>query len=807
MAITTTVVNRPTTFLIIFLLLVAFGVYTSLNLAIDLLPDINLPILVVVTSYEGAGPEEVEKAVTRILESQLSNVSNLEQITSTSSEGSSFVLMEFTFGTDMAEASNDVRDRLEFVKDFMPEDATTPQIFKFDPSMFPILRLKVAGNRTPEDLRELSENLIQPRLEQIEGVALATINGGRQRIVEAAIPQNRLEAYGLNFSQIRAALLANNTQITAGTLTQGDTNYLVLTSGEFISIDQIRNTVITYKYSPPSARHPAGKTVAVRLRDIADVGDSYRERDSSVYINGEPGVFITIQKQSGKNSVQVADRVMEKIPEINAALPKGIEIGVVSNSTRFIRSSLQEVSSSALLGIVLAVLILLIFLRSIKSTVIIAFSIPISLVITLMFMYFFNLTLNMMTLAGLALGVGMLVDNSIVILENIYRYREKGTKLPASAILGTQEMILAITASTLTTICVFLPLAVFRSQLDIYGEMFSGLAFTVVISLLSSLVVALVLVPILSSKYIRLATRYEIVLPPLLDRVDKSMGRFFTAFENGYKRVLRWVLSHRKISLGLTGLVFLASLFIIPIVGVELMPAQEEDTVNINIELPIGTALDVTEGVVFRMEELIKQEQIPYEDLVLLVGQRGMFGFVSTTSTNKAVVTINLPPADKRSIGSIEVQERLRKYFNDFPDTKFTFGREGGGGGFNTNPVVITFKSEDLGLAKSTALEVLDLLKGSVPEATEPTLNLQEGLPQLELIINREKAAALGLNMATIGQELRANIDGITAGKYRTGGSEYDIVLILDKQSRNQLPDLDKIFVVNYAGQRIAVSS
>ncbi|MFW5747251.1 MAG: efflux RND transporter permease subunit, partial [bacterium] len=483
MSLSRRVVNRPTTFLIIFALLVGFGLYVATDMAIDLFPDIEPPILVVFANYSGAGPEEVEQTVTRPMESALSNVSNIDRISSTSTEGSSQVMIEFTYGTDMSEASNDVRDKLEFVRDALPDEVTSPMIFKFDPALLPILYLQVTANRSPEDLRQLAVDTIAPRIEQIDGVALASVDGGREKVIRVDVPQNRLEAYDLNLTQIQNIIRGNNMQVSAGNITEGNIKYLVRTSGEFTAVDELKNTVVAYKGSPPTPQKPDSAMVAVRLRDIADVYEGYRDPDSLVYVNGEPGVFVIVQKQSGTNSVQVADTVIAEMAEIEKSLPSGVDLVVRSNTTEIVKDSLESVSSSAILGGILAVIILFVFLRSIKSTLLVAVAIPVSLVLTLMFMYFFDLTLNLMTLTGLALGVGMLVDNSIVIIENIYRYREKGAKLHASAILGSQEMTTAITASTLTTVLVFLPMVVFRNRLDFIGEMISGLALTVVISL------------------------------------------------------------------------------------------------------------------------------------------------------------------------------------------------------------------------------------------------------------------------------------------------------------------------------------
>ena len=808
MSISKRVVGRPTTVFIIFVLILGFGLYSSSDLAIDLFPEINPPVLILFTNYEGAGPEEVERSITRPLEGQLSNVSNIENISSTSSEGSSQVQLEFTFGTDMTEATNEVRDRLELVKDILPEEATTPQIFKFDPSLIPILQLEVSGNRTPEELRQIAENTVQPRIEQIEGVALANVAGGRERVVRIEIPQNRLQAYNLNFTQIASVLRGNNVQISAGNITEGNTSYLIRTAGEFDSIDEIRNTVISYR-SVPSTNPATGEATpatGIRLRDIANVYDGYRDESNAVYINGEPGVFVSVQKQSGTNSVQVADNVMNRLERINAALPTGVEVAVVEDTTTLIRDSLADVSSSAVLGGVLAVLILFIFLRSIKTTLVIAVAIPASIIVTLMLMYFAGLTLNLMTLTGLALGIGMLVDNSIVILENIYRYREKGAKLTSSSILGSQEMITAITASTLTTVFVFLPLALFRAQLEVIGELFSDLAFTVVISLLSSLAVAVFLIPVLTSRYLPVYSRRQRPLRGWLRSLDGAMARGFTGLDNAYKRSLAFSLRHKWLILLVVFGSFVGSLFMIPMTGFEFTPQQEEDSVQLNVEMPIGTRLELTRSVLQQLEATVREEVEAFEDIIIEAGTASFFGLGSNNS-NAGSLTVTLPAFDQRVESAQEVQQILRSHFDSFPGAVFEFGDGGGGGGFNAAPIEITLRSEDRELMRNSANRIIELIEQEVPAATEPSANLSEGLPQVEIVIDRQKAYQLGLNVASVGQEVRANIDGITAGRYRSGGGEYDILLLLEERGRDQIPDLQRIIVNNQFGQQIPVSS
>ncbi len=800
-----TVVSRPTSVAILFIVVLLLGVYSFTGIAVDLFPEINPPILVVITNYTGSGPQEVETQITRPLESALSNVSNIEKITSTSSLGTSTIQVNFIWGTDMAEAANEVRDRLEFVKRLLPEEAGTPTIFKFDPSLLPIMNLTLKGNRTPEELRELAERIVQPRLEQVEGVAQAAVSGGRTPAVMVEVPQNRLEAYNLTLSQIAQALRLQNAELSGGQIKEGNLNYVVRTAGAFNSLEEIKNTIIATRGTPQTGFR------TIRLLDVATVTESYRPEDGVVYINGLPGVEISVLKQSGTNSVAVADAVLARLNAIQRELPAGVQIAVLTNSTNFIRTSLNQVGNTAFTGALLAVIILFLFLRNIKSTVIIAIAIPISVILTLMMMYYFGLTLNIMTLTGLVLGIGMLVDNSIVILENIYHYREKGTKPVPAAVLGTTEMILPISASTLTTIVVFLPIILFQSQLGIFGEFFKGLAFTVIISLVSSLATAILLVPVLSSKYLVIDTRFQRPPTGLFKFLDDAVGRVLEGMNILYEKSLRLVLKNRlsKILtiLGVIG-ILVASFALIPLTGIELIPNQGQDAVNVSVELPVGTRLEVTKDTVFQLEEAVRRELDGlYENLIVRAGGRALFG-LGAVRTNTGRITITLPPAGIRKITSREVQNRLRPYFNDYPSAVFSFTQGGGGGpGFGASPIDIVIKALDLDTLATTGLQILDLVKEKVPEVTEPKLNLLQGLPQLDVTVRRDRLSDLGLNAFSVGQEVRASIDGVTASRYRVAGREKDIVVILDAQDRQLTRDLSRIFLVSPNGQRVSLSN
>ena len=801
------IVNRPTTVLIIFLLLIGLGFFAFINLHIDLYPEINPPYLVVVTVYTGASPEEIERTLIRPQEAALSTVSSLEKVTSTSSKGMGMVIMQFTYGTDLADASNSVRDALERIRTYRPAGADSPMIFKFDPSMIPIMALTVRGNRSQEELREIAENTIVPRIEQTPGVATASINGGREKIIKVEIPQSRLEAYGLTVTQIQQMLAANNSQVAAGTITEEGMSYILTTIGEYQSLEEIRNTVISYQGGGLVNGKPMPRSVY--LRDLANVYEGYHDQTSTVLVNGIPSVIMMVQKQSGKNSVQTARDLRHRLVRIQQEIPGDIEITERFNTTDIIENSINQVSSTAISGAILAILILFVFLRSIKPTVIIGIAIPVSLIITIMTMYFAGLTLNLMTLAGLVLGIGMLVDNSIVILENIYHYREKGAKLKPAAELGTAEMLIAIAASTITTICVFAPLVMFKNLLEMGGEMFAGLAFTVVISLSVSLFVAIFLVPVLSSHYLPLVTRKQKPLTGPLVGIDNKIGGFLLWLDEEYRRAVRRVLKHKLWVIIILGVLFFASLVVaFKVIGYEFMPQQEEDNVAISATLPMGTALSQTESTLQQLQGIVEQEidRSAYKEIILNAGGGGMFS--RSGGTHSGSLRISLVDYKKRVISAEEIKTRLRPHFNKFPGVSFTFsgGFRGGGMGAG-NPIDIVLRTDDLVKGKAIADRIADLIREKIPEATEPTVDLLDGLPQIEIEINREKLYALGLNTYTVGNELKAAVDGITATKYKTAGKEYDVVLILAEADRSTRPALDQVFVNSQIAGRVPFSS
>ncbi|OQY37710.1 MAG: hypothetical protein B6229_07875 [Spirochaetaceae bacterium 4572_7] len=720
MRITETVVNRPIAVVILFALFIGLAAFLVPNIPVELFPDMERPIVMVQTIYKGAGPEDVERNITEVLEKQLSNVSDLESISSTSSEGKSIVKLEFSFSKDLDDATTDI-------------------------------------------------------------------------IVRVDVSENRLEAYNMTLSNVAGKLSAQNYQLGSGSIEDGEREFLIRTDEEFDSLDEIKNVIIATINS--TADDPGQ---IVRLKDVATVIKTYADENNRVYINGNPGITIQITKESDANSVSVSDAVQNNIASINKGLPVGVELIILSDSSSSIRSTMDTTYSSLIQGIILAMLVLFLFLRTWGSTIIIGLSIPISIFITILFMYFMDLSINLMTLTGLILGLGMVVDCSIVILENIFRYRLRGTKLTAAAVLGSKEMISAITASTLTTICVFIPIILFADDLGMIGQIFTALSYTIIIALSVSLLVAITLVPTLSAHFITLNTRVQKPLKnKVIKAIDSKMERGFDLLDLGYKKILRQILNHKVKVLVLTLLIFIASLIQFSSLGIILAPPMSEDSLTISMELPLGTSLDETEYETMQLVSLIENEIGGYENIIVTIGG---------SLTNEASVELVLPSFDEQTVTVNQMKTMLRNHFNDFPAATLEFTSRGPGMG-NSNPVDLLITSDDNDAAINAAEEIKNLIIEYLPRITEPSTDVDAGVPQIEVSLDRDRAYALGLDMYSVAREISAGLNGVTATTYRIGGDELDVIVLLQEDDRNSRMDLEKIFVKNNKGEKIALSN
>jgi HAE1 family hydrophobic/amphiphilic exporter-1 len=779
-------IDNPVLVVIVFAILGIVGLFSLRNIPISLYPNMDEPVLLVVANYGSAGPESVEKSVTKILEQSLSGINNLKKMKSTSSEGTCTIELNFLYGSDLNKTSTDVRDKISEVMADLPAGVKMPAVYKFSSDSMPIMTIAIRGNRSSDDLKKIADDLVVDRMKQASGVSQVTVSGGRKKVVRVEISQNRLEAYGLSMSTVAASLAAQNLELGGGRITEGAKDYSVRTLGEYQSVAAIGESIVARKDG-----------YVVRLSDIGKVSMGYKDASSAVYINGLPGVYVSITKQSGTNTVNVANAVTAKLAEIKTVVPGDVRFEVISDSSAQVRSTINALVRSAIEGAVLAMLILLLFFRNARSTLIMGVSIPFSILITLMSMKFANISLNMMTMTGLILGVGMIVDASVVILENIYQYRERGTRPTVAATLGTTEMFAVVLSGGLTHICVFLPVIFFQSELGFIGQMLPGIIFTIIISLVSSLFVALFLVPVLSSHFLVIRTRKERpVNNAVLRALDLRIARGIDALTNGYRKLLTVVLNHRGKAIFAAVAMLLLSIAAVPLLNVELMPSSAENSVTLKAKLPIGTKLAATDSLMTQLEKIARSEVKGYTSILTSAGGNDDFGGGNRYSGS---LTINIPSGGGHADSARTIKDKLRKHFKDFPSVEFSFAKDEMGT-ITGSDIDITIRSNDIKKGLETSQRIMEIMKEKVPEVSDISADMTSGLPQIGVEIDRDRAYALGVDVADIAREINACLDGTTATIYHDGGNDYDVFLILQKSDRAKALDIEKIFVTGASG-------
>lgn len=775
MSVTKQTLEHPVLTLMVFVLLGIMGIFVLRNVAMSLWPDIDYPVLSVSATYTNAGPETVEKSITKVLEGALVSLSNLKTMTSTSREGRSNVNLEFNYGTDLDQAVNDVRDKLDRVTRSLPDDVT-PSIFKMDADAMPILRIAVRGNRSNDDLKQIAEDTIVDILEQAEGVAEASVSGGRTKIVRVELSENRLAAYGLTIATVSSALSKQNLELGGGKINEGRKDYTIRTTGEFASIEDINNTVIA-----------TVNGYAVKLSDVGTAFMGYADATNIVSINGEPGIYVSITKQSGSNSITVANAVYEKLAELKDILPTDVTLQIIRDDTDAIRDTLSTLFDSAWQGLLLAVLVLFVFLKSMKSTIIIAISIPLSIVITLLCMNFAGITLNMITMTGLILGVGMIVDASIVMIENIYVYRARGAKPKIAAVLGSSEMVMSVLSGNLTTICVFVPFLFFMRDLGRMGQMFKGIIFTVVIALVSSLFVAIFLVPVLAGHFLPLTNRKE---KPLKSKFLITLYAAFDVPMNVitalYQRALKSALGHRKATTLICVCALAVAVSFVPTIRTQMMTGGHDDSVTVNVRLPIGTRLEETKAVLNQLEDIITQEVKGYKTIISTAG--------SGSSSYSGSIQIQLPDSSEQIDDDVTIQNKLRAHFADFPaDVRLSF-RQGMARQMAGSDIELKVRSDSLDLALHVANQ-LESVMDDMDDIGEVSIDTEEGLPSVVIDIDRQRAYAFGVDVTTVAREINYAIDGVTATTYRKDGKEYNVKVMYQPSDRQKVADLEQIFV------------
>jgi HAE1 family hydrophobic/amphiphilic exporter-1 len=797
MSIPRLAIHRPVTMFMISGVITLLGVISLTKLPVDLMPEFEQPQLTVRTSYTGVGPLEMEELITRPMEQAVSAVPGVTRVESTSSEGNSQVRLNFDWGTDLAEAADEVRTRVDRMRNRLPEDADPPTIFKFDANTLPIIQLGIEGDYDPVTLRELAQNEISPRFERVDGVAAVNVNGGLRRQIHVELSKEKITALNLSVNQVVNGIRQENQNTPLGEVYQGDATFLVRSQGQFTSLEDIRNLVVMTREGVP-----------VYLRDIAEVKDTTEQRRSFMRINGRPGVQLQVQKQSGKNTVEVAHGVKEEVERVNREVP-GIKMIVMQDNSLFIERAINNVQEHALIGGVLVVLIIFAFLRDFRSTLIVSTSIPVSVIGTFALLYFGGFTLNTMTFGGLALGIGMIVDAAIVVLENTHRHLHMGKDRMTAAIEGSEEVWSAILASTLTHIAVFVPLLFLSGTASI---LFTQLSVVVMFSLVMSLFVAVTIVPVLCSRWLKTADE-EREAKGLMATLYRASEGFLERMDEGYRKAIHVALNHRPTVIGAAAALVVAAYLMVPLIGVELMPQTDEGEVNVNAELGVGTRVERTEEALLKLEEMVKAN-VPEHVTIITNGGGGGNNFGGGGGggqTNRGQIRIQLVPRDQRTRTTEEISIDLRRKLAGLPGVivranpaggNFQLQRLLGGGGGNNQDsrLALEIRGHDLDDARRVAVDAQQLME-STPGLADVRVGREEGRPEISVRVDRPKAATLGLTVQSVANTIQTNVAGTTAAQFRERGNEYPIVVQLRQSDREEVNDVGDVLLSTPTGQ------
>ena len=785
MILSKTSVKHPIGVTMITLMVVIFGFVSLYKLPIDLMPDMTFPMISVSASYENASPTEIETLITRPIEQAIAAVSGVEEIESSSSEGKSSVRISFAWGTNLDAATNDVRDRIDRIIKRLPDDIDRPQIRKFDSNATPIIVIGAASKLDPVKMLDLIENQVKYRIERIDGVASLDVMGGNQREIQVRLDINKLKALKISPEKIVSRIKAENINLPAGMIESGNYELRLRTPGEFETVEQIARLVVADSNGQ-----------VIRLSDVAEVADHWEKKRSIVRINGQPGVRMSVSKQSGANTVQVATAVKKEINAINREIPQ-LRLTPIVDSSKYIQRSIDNVSSSAVMGGILAVIILQLFLANLASTAIIAVAIPISIIATFALMYYFGFTLNIMSLGGVALGIGMLVDNSIVVLENIFRYRENGVPIIEASIDGASEVAMSILASTLTTVVIFLPLLFVEGMT---GVMFKQLAYIVGFALICSMVISLTIVPMMTSVFLKKVVTKE-------EKKTQELGWFKRMSDTGVGYILKFqdwaltkILNNRKTTFFVLGCLIAFACSLYSLIGTEFMPTADEGEVRVTLEMEEGTKLSLVDRIFLKAEQIIN-ENVPEMDTIFT-----NVGGGRANSVNTGDIRIPLVQANQRKRSSAQIASSLRKVLNVLPGATVRT-REGQGMfmmrmGSGSDKVKLEIRGYDIATADALGAEVQKLMM-EIPGITDVKLSREKGVPERSIIIDREKAADQKLTVNAISTFLETMMSGRSAGNLRDGSDEYKILVKATDAEYMNLDEILNMVITNSDGKPV----
>ncbi|HDJ34175.1 MAG TPA: efflux RND transporter permease subunit [Bacteroidetes bacterium] len=782
-------VQRPITTLMIFIGLVVLGIYSLARLPIDFYPELEFPAISVYTVYSGAGAEDIETNVTRVIEDNLNTVSNLKEISSVSRDNISIVSCEFEWGTNMDEAANEIREALSLAEQALPEEVEDPSIFKFSSSLMPIMVFAVTADESYAALEKILEEKIINPLNRIEGIGAIGTFGAPAREVQVTINPRKMEAYHLTIEQVAAVLNAENLNMPAGHIEMGMLDYPLRVEGEFTESDQVKEIVLANINGKP-----------VYLRDIATVQDTLRDMTIDERINGKKGVRLIIQKQSGANTVKIARKVNKQLPQLARTLPPDIHIEPIFDTSDFITGSINNLSQTLLFALFFVVMVVLFFLGRWRATFIVVITIPISLIVAFIYLYLTGNTINIISLSSLSIAIGMVVDDAIVVLENITKHIERGSRPREAAIYATNEVWLAVIVTTLTVVAVFLPLTLVSGMT---GELFKQLGWVVSITVVTSTAVAITLTPMLSSKLLKLRPKKNTVRK---FSHDNTALRWLDHLDNFYETSLRYALRHKALVLITSLVIFGGSLALILLMGTEFLPEADQGQLSATVELQTGLRVDETVRIARQIDNYINKNIPEYALMSTSAGsddRGGIFAVFMQSGSNIINYNMRLKDLEERDRSVWDIAEDLRAYLKTIPEiVTYTVTPNGGMGASTDNNVVVEIMGYDLDVT-SVLADTLARRFSGIQGARNIEISRDPIKPQLKIIPDREKMARYGINTYNLANQLRNRVEGPYMTKYRETGDEYDIVVRFDEEHRNAISDLESMIITNAQGNGI----
>lgn len=783
-------VKRKVTASMIAMILVVIGMIAFSRLGLDFFPDLEYPTVSIITTYKGASSEDIETTLTKPLEQVVSSVSGVKKVTSQSSEGVSVLMVEFEWGTNLDFAAQDIRDQIGLYRNFLPQSASNPLVVKFNLSQFPVVFYGITsiGNMSTYQLKKLIEDEVKPRLERLDGVASAAVFSTDEREIRVEIDKNALISYNLPIDQVLMALASENVNTPAGNVVERHEDLIIRTVGEFRSVSDIESVVVGLSQ----------RGEPIYLKDIAEVKDSFKETRNVARVQEQKGVYLVVNKRSGANTAIVGNAVKKEMVKIQTTLRGGINFYLALDQADMINKVASRTGTNAWMGGILAILLIFLFLRNWRPTLVIALAIPLSIITTFIALYAAGYTLNLMTLSGLALGVGMLVDNAIVVIENTFRHIEEGKHVEVASIVGASEVGMAITASTLTTIIVFLPV-VFAS--GITGKLTQSLALTIAFSLVSSLFVALTLVPLFSSLLFKARVKgFEAEEKVVVKEPKFGKARRF------YRNLLAGALKKRKLVLAAAAGLFVLSLVLIPFMGTEFLPQSDRDFLMIRLKLPIGTSLEETNRILSQAEKILMQQP----EVSMVSAQAGsraeedpadMASGMGITGTHEGLLWIRLVDRSQRKYTDAEILERIRQLLPKLENVNFEqINMESAMMGGAQAPVEIKVFGKDLEVLRQVGDTIVSRIR-DVEGLRDLTHSLAQGKPEYQFVLDRERASRLGLTIGRVSTSAQTATLGQVASRYRDGSDEVNIRVILAKRFRDNLDEIRKMPLMSQAGK------